>query len=193
MRLLGMGLLAVKNQAGIWDADAEREAGRADSRRAGSRGRDAGAWHGETSQKVGAGRGRGNSGQQRESWEVSVYEETAEWRCVSGRGKRESRSGQPLTPSLGGELRTKQASLSAVPALQCVRLGGAALPEAEALAKSSAEGTSLRGVLRRGVEAPEFLIPAERAATRPTLSVFPAESRPKEKAACVSGGSADRP
>lgn len=40
----------------------------------------------------GAGRGRGNSGQQRESWEVSVYEETAEWRCVSGRGKRESRS-----------------------------------------------------------------------------------------------------
>lgn len=110
-----------------------------------------------------------------------------------GGGKGSPVPGQPLTPSLGGELRTKQASLSAVPALQCVRLGGAALPEAEALAKSSAEGTSLRGVLRRGVEAPEFLIPAERAATRPTLSVFPAESRPKEKAACVSGGSADRP
>ena len=74
----GMGLLAVKNQAGIWDADAEREAGRADSRRAGSRGRDAGvlAWRNEpegrrgtrpgkfraTARKLGSFCRRGNGG-----------------------------------------------------------------------------------------------------------------------------------
>ena len=38
-----------------------------------------------------------------------------------------------------------------------------------------------------------FASPAERAATRPMLSAISAESRPKEKAACVSGGSAERP
>lgn len=49
--------------------------------------------------------------------------------------------------------------MSAVSALQCVRLGGAALSDAGALAKSSAEGMSLGGVLRRGLEAPAFCIP----------------------------------
>lgn len=38
-----------------------------------------------------------------------------------------------------------------------------------------------------------FASPAERAATRPMLSAISAESRPKEKAACVSEGCAERP
>ena len=132
-------MLAVKNQAGIWDADAEREAGRADSRRAGSRGRDAGAWHGETSQKVGAGRGRGNSGQQRESWEVSVYEETAEWRCVPGRGKRGSRS-RAAPDSVSGRRAADETG---------VVVRGSCSPVRQARRGSAAGGGSAGKVVRR--------------------------------------------
>lgn len=49
--------------------------------------------------------------------------------------------------------------MSVLSVFQSIRPGGAALSDAGALAKSSAEGTSLRGVLRRGLEAPAFRIP----------------------------------
>ncbi len=69
----------------------------------------------------------------------------------------------------------------------------AALPDAGALAKSSAEGTSLGGVPRRGVEAPAFRISGRTSGDKADVVRPSCRIPPEKKAACVSGGSAERP